>query len=143
MRQRDLHIKAHIKSASAEYNFNTALSTLHKYEGLAIAPPMKSYSRLISALFCTRSTQCHAQAWDLFSHMRYVAHPDPDVHMYSLMIRACAGVGTGSHSGLAADPLRALDLWTEMREKGIEPTRAAYNAVILACARSKEFAGDA
>ncbi|EJD05047.1 uncharacterized protein FOMMEDRAFT_105285 [Fomitiporia mediterranea MF3/22] len=143
-RQRDLHIKAHMKTSSSDYgNIQSALHTLHNYEALALLPPVESYTRLISALFSTCSAQLRAHAWDLFSHMRYVAHAKPDPALYALMIRACAGTGF-SHSGYVADPARALDLWTEMTtEAGYKPDVGAYNAVILACARVKEYAADA
>ena len=75
----------------------------------------------------------HAHAWDLFAHMRYVAHPTPDVFLYSTMIRACAR----SSVSPSCEPERALDLFTEMTvDNQIPPTSSAYNAVILACARS-------
>ncbi|ESK82479.1 hypothetical protein Moror_8541 [Moniliophthora roreri MCA 2997] len=66
--------------------------------------------------------------------MRYIAHPDLDTVMYTQMIRACASFYTASRQ---AEPERALDLWHEMTvEKRHKPTTGAYNAVILACARS-------
>ncbi|KAI5114598.1 hypothetical protein M0805_006232, partial [Coniferiporia weirii] len=142
-RQRDLHIKAHLKSPDPEYDINSALTVLHNYEALALLPPVQSYTRLISALFCVHSAQCSAQAWDLFAHMRYVAHPKPDAHLYALMIRACAGTGYWQ-SSYAAQPERALDLWTEMRQDAQHPPSVgAYNAVILACARSRDHTADA
>jgi hypothetical protein len=97
---------------------------------------MQSYTRVITALFRVNSSIARAQAWDLFSHMRYVAHPQPDALLYALMIRACASSNllTGG-----ADPVRALDLWTEMTvDRGIAPTAGAYGAIILACACSGE-----
>lgn len=52
------------------------------------------------------------------------------------MIRACASPLTTSR---ASEPEKALDFWTEMTiDHKIEPTVGAYNAVILACARSGE-----
>ncbi|KAL5525146.1 hypothetical protein ACEPAF_9015 [Sanghuangporus sanghuang] len=143
-RQRDLHIKAHLKSSpSSTYGIPSALEVLHKYESLALLPPVQSYTRLICALFSARSAQLQAQAWDLFAHMRYVAHAKPDPALYALMIRACAGTGF-SQSGYVADPVRALDLWTEMTtDVGHAPTVGAYNAIILACARSSEYVGEA
>ncbi len=91
---------------------------------------MTAYSRLIAALFRTPSSLAHAQAWDLFAHMRYVAHPQPDALLFTQMIHACA-------SPTPAEPERALDLFTEMTiDRGIPPTAGAYNAAILACARS-------
>lgn len=110
--------------------------------------PIKSYTRVISALLHVRTSPssnprlgasaAYAQAWDLFSHMRYVAHPTPDARLYAVMIRACA-----STSGTRAEPERALDLWTEMLENRIEPTRAAYEAIILVCGRAgREWLGE-
>ena len=91
---------------------------------------MTAYSRLIAALFRTPSSLAHAQAWDLFAHMRYVAHPQPDALLFTQMIHACA-------LPTPAEPERALDLFTEMTvDRRIPPTAGAYNAAILACARS-------
>lgn len=61
--------------------------------------------------------------------MRYVAHPTPDAHLYAIMIRAC-GMPT------RPEPERALDLWTEMLENRIQPTKGAYEAIILVCGRA-------
>ncbi|KAI9435830.1 hypothetical protein H4582DRAFT_2059299 [Lactarius indigo] len=128
--QRHLHIKAHEKSVPTGTIPNDALSLLHTYESAGQPAPMTAYSRLIAALFRTSSSKAHAQAWDLFAHMRYVAHPLPDDVLYTQMIRAC-GLPT------PAEPERALDLFTEMTvDCGIPPTAGAYDAVIIACARS-------
>jgi hypothetical protein len=100
---------------------------------------MTTYSRLIAAIFRTPSSIAHAQAWDLFSHMRYVAHPHPDSLLFTQMIQACA-LPTPS------EPERALDLFTEMTvDRRIPPTAGAYTAAILACARSgsKVFVNEA
>ena len=129
-RQRHLHIKAHEKSVSPGTIPESALSLLHTYESAGRPPPMTAYSRLIAALFRAPSSIAHAQAWDLFSHMRYVAHPHPDSLLFTQMIQACA-LPTPS------EPERALDLFTEMViDRGIPPTAGAYTAAILACARS-------
>ena len=109
---------------------------------------MKSYTRVISALLHVRTSPssdprlgasaAYSQAWDLFSHMRYVAHPTPDAHLYAVMIRACA-----TTSSSRAEPERALDLWTEMHENRIEPTRAAYEAIVLVFGRAgREWLGE-
>jgi len=67
--------------------------------------------------------------------MRYVAHPYPDVPLYALMIRACASPINAAR--LSSEPERALDLWTEMTmDRRMTPSAGAYDAVILACARS-------
>lgn len=129
-RQRHLHIKVHEKSVPPGTIPESALSLLHTYENAGRPPPMTTYSRLIAALFRTPSSLAHAQAWDLFSHMRYVAHPDPDSLLFTQMIQACA-------LPTPAEPERALDLFTEMTiDRRIPPTAGAYTAAILACARS-------
>ena len=132
-RQRDLHIKTHVE-ATPETAFPTdALRLLHDYEGRALAPPQKTYSRLITHLLSAHSSVAHAHAWDLFTHMRYVAHPKPDALMYTTMIRACASPSISSRG----EPERALDLFTEMTiDSELPPTAGAYIATILACARS-------
>lgn len=110
---------------------------------MALLPPVQSYTRLICSLFSARSAQASAQAWDLFAHMRYVAHPKPDELLYALMIRACAGTGY-SHSRYVAEPERAMDLWTELREDMRQPPSVGtYDAIILACARTRSHANEA
>ncbi|KAI0739209.1 hypothetical protein C8Q80DRAFT_1290767 [Daedaleopsis nitida] len=132
---RDLHIKAHIRSLQPGTFPTAALSVLHDYESRGLAAPQQSYTRLVTTLFSIRSTVAEAQAWDLFSHMRYVAHPVPDAYMYTLMIGACAS------RVISVQPARALDLFAEMTvDKGLPPTGATYNAAIYACARSGEKA---
>lgn len=129
-RQRHLHIKAHVKSVSLGTIPESALSLLHSYENAGRPPPITAYSQLIAALFRIPSSLARAQAWDLFSHMRYVAHPHPDTLLYTQMIQACA-------LSTPVEPERALDLFTEMTvDRRIRPTAGAYTAVILVCARS-------
>lgn len=132
--QRHLHIKAHLKAAPSNVIPTSALDLLHHYELQNIPAPMQTYTSVITSLFSRPSSLARAQAWDIFTHMRYVAHPIPDVVLYTLMIRACASPVTTRYS---SEPEKALDLWTEMTvDQNISPTVGAYNAVILACARS-------
>ncbi|THG94241.1 hypothetical protein EW026_g7193 [Hermanssonia centrifuga] len=141
-RQRDLHIKAHVNATPSMEFPERALQLLHDYEVRGTPAPQRTYSRLITHLFSTRNATSHAHAWDLFSHMRYVAHPIPDAVMYTTMIRACASPAL-SYRG---EPERALDLFTEMTvDRKIPATVGAYTAVILACARSgkKSFVQEA
>ncbi|KAI6009658.1 hypothetical protein EDC04DRAFT_3122743 [Pisolithus marmoratus] len=152
--QRDLHVKAHLVRASRHTPsglpdlvnsthpvFPTgALDVLHNYEASGHFAPIKSYTRTISALFNVQThpssdprlgqSAARAHAWDLFAHMRYVAHPTPDAYLYAMMIRACGSAG--GH----VEPERALDLWTEMQENRIEPTRGAYEAIVLVLGRA-------
>ncbi|KAJ6630104.1 hypothetical protein B0H10DRAFT_2208233 [Mycena sp. CBHHK59/15] len=132
--QRHLHVKCHLKATPSDRIPESALTVLHSYETQGHPAPMKTYTSMIASLFSTRLSLGRAQAWDLFSHMRYVAHPKPDIVLYTSMIRACASPMSTSRS---SDPERALDLWTEMTvDQGLKPTVGSYNAVILACARS-------
>ncbi|KAH8832109.1 hypothetical protein DL96DRAFT_1524985 [Flagelloscypha sp. PMI_526] len=135
--QRHLHVKAYLLSLPADTFPTPALELVHAYEGKNAPAPMKTYTKLLSHLYALRSNSgiARAKTWDLFAHMRYVAHPDPDVVLYTTMIRACASpVAKGWRS---SDPERALDLWTEMTvEKQMVPTSGSYDAIILACARS-------
>ena len=129
-RQRHLHIKAHEKNVPPGTIPESALSLLHSYENAGRPPPITAYSRLIASLFRIPSSLARAQAWDLFSHMRYVAHPHPDTLLYTQMIQACA-------LPTAVEPERAIDLFTEMTvDRRIPPTAGAYTATILVCARS-------
>ncbi|KAF8999820.1 hypothetical protein BDQ17DRAFT_1391436 [Cyathus striatus] len=142
--QRHLHVKAHLNATPHDVALpNEALNILHHYESLNAPAPMKTYTLVISRLFNSHSSIALAHGWDLFTHMRYVAHPNPDVRLFTVMIRACASPLTRRYT---SEPEKALDLWTEMTvDHNIMPNRAAYNAVILACARSgdKQYVNEA
>ncbi|KAF7297320.1 hypothetical protein MIND_00965300 [Mycena indigotica] len=132
--QRHLHISAHLRANPRGRIPESALTILHSYETQSHPAPMQTYSSIISALYATNLSLARAQAWDIFSHMRYVAHPVPDAVLYTQMIRACASPIGNSRS---SEPERALDLWTEMTvEQKLKPSVGSYNAIILACARS-------
>ncbi|PIL25952.1 hypothetical protein GSI_11706 [Ganoderma sinense ZZ0214-1] len=137
---RDIHIKARIRALEPRTFPTHALTLLHDYETRGLPAPQQSYTRLITTLLSLRSSVAEAQAWDLFSHMRYVAHPNPDAYLYAVMITACAS------RVMAPQPARALDLFMEMTvDQRIVPTAAAYTATIYACARSGEklYVGEA
>ncbi|KAG8882330.1 hypothetical protein FRB98_003763 [Tulasnella sp. 332] len=136
--QRHLHVQTFI---SARQYF-AAQSLVHSYEGQNLIPAERTYRTLIQALFSSpptspMATRYRALGWDLFSHMRYVAHPTPSAETYTAMIRACA-------DAMVPSAERALDLFHEMTmENRIRPTVETYNAVMLTCARSpkrKQFA---
>ena len=134
--QQHLHVQAHLNATPLESLPTTALDLLHRYEEQKSPVPMRTYTSVITALFSRPLSLARAHAWDLFAHMRYVAHPNPDALLYTLMIRACATPVSVAYS---SEPEKALDLWTEMTtDHRIEPTVGAYNAIILACAKSGE-----
>lgn len=114
----------------------SAMNLLHLYEEQNVPAAMQTYTIVIRSLLSRSLSVARAQAWDLFAHMRYVAHPNPDDVLYTQMIRACASPVSVRYS---SEPEKALDLWTEMTvDHKIPPTVDTYNAVILACARSGE-----
>ncbi|KAF5329730.1 hypothetical protein D9619_008986 [Psilocybe cf. subviscida] len=132
--QRHLHIKAHLRGTPEKLIPTSAMELLHYYEDVGMPAPMQTYGSVITSLLSRPSSTARAQAWDIFAHMRYAAHPNPDASLYTTMIRACAYPVSVRYS---SEPEKALDLWTEMTvDHKLRPTVASYNAVILACARS-------
>lgn len=133
--QRDYHVKAYCKSLTPGTFPLHAEELLHDYEARGLPAPMKSYTRVLQALLSTRTRPSlgHAQAMDLFAHMRYAVHPKPDIGLYTLMIRSCA------HPAVPAEPERALDLLTEATvDQKLAPAPATFSAVIYALSRSGE-----
>ena len=59
----------------------SALDLLHHYENQNAAAPMQTFTSIISFLLILPSSLAHAQ--DIFSHMHYVAHPNPDIVLYT------------------------------------------------------------
>ncbi|KAF9562861.1 hypothetical protein CPC08DRAFT_662543 [Agrocybe pediades] len=134
--QRHLHVQAHLNATPRDELPTSAIKLLHHYESQNACVAMQTYTTVIAALYSRPLAVARAYAWDLFSHMRYVAHPNPDAVLYTLMIRACASPVSKAQS---SEPEKALDLWTEMTvDHNIPPTVGSYNAVILACAKSGE-----
>ena len=127
-------MQSHLNGTPLDTLPSSALELLHRYENQNIPAPMQTYTSVITSLFSRPTSLARAQGWDIFAHMRYVAHPKPDVLLYTLMIRACA---SPIHTRFPSEPEKALDLWTEMtQDQNIVPTVGSYNAIILACARS-------
>ena len=132
--QRHLHVQAHLNATSLDTLPSSALELLHRYEGQNAPAPIRTYTSVITSLFSRPNSVARAQAWDIFSHMRYAAHPIPDVLLYTLMIRACASPVNPRYP---SEPEKALDLWTEMtQDQRMTPTVGSYNAIILACSKS-------
>ncbi|KZT64210.1 hypothetical protein DAEQUDRAFT_699112 [Daedalea quercina L-15889] len=133
--QRDFHVKAYCKSLAPGAFPLHVEELLHDYEARGLPAPMKSYTRVLTALLSTRTRASLglAQARDLFAHMRYAVHPKPDIAVYTLMLRSCA------HPAVPAEPERALDLFTEATvDHRLTPSPAAFSAAIYALSRSGE-----
>jgi pentatricopeptide repeat protein len=71
------------------------------------------------------------RAWDLFAHARFVAHPKASVEMFDTMIYGCS-----LDDRIGAE--RALDMFIEMVEMGLQPTYYTYSGLIRTCARAKD-----
>jgi pentatricopeptide repeat protein len=132
---RHFHIEAYINSG----DLHRTQQLIHSYENRNMAPALRTYNSFISSLLAQKRSDSRALAWDMYAHMRYVAHPTPDSAIYTTMIRGCTMSGASeSHAE------RALDLWTEMTvDNRIAPTQASYNAIILACAKNSKFTHEA
>ncbi|KAK9897302.1 hypothetical protein P389DRAFT_209814 [Cystobasidium minutum MCA 4210] len=92
----------------------------------------KTYAAVISHIFHSRSRSgIRSRAWNLYGHMRLVAHPIPSVEVFDAMIYGCS-------LDDRASPERALDLFTEMTELGVKPSYNTYLGLIRSCARDQD-----
>ncbi|GHJ88883.1 hypothetical protein NliqN6_5285 [Naganishia liquefaciens] len=125
-------VKAHLCRGET----HAAVRMLHTFEQRQLTLEEPAYASVIGALLAPRSTLKQADkalAWDLFTHMRLVAHPTPSVEMYNRMIQSCAD---------AKDPQPevALDLFTQMvSENAQRPVAETYNVLIRALAKVKTY----
>ena len=119
--------------------YHEACDILHQHE-LEYQPlPIAAYHAVIAGLIKSPSPNAprRALAWDIFAHMRYVAHPVPSKELYASMIAACA-------KGSPPDVERASDLFVEMTvDKRMEPTTETYAALISVYAKTKATAIEA
>src|SRR5258708_19311580 len=81
-----LHVKAYVRS----HQLKDACNLIHSYEERNLMPPLKTYSLIIGSLLAYNRSHSRALAWDMFAHMRYVAHPVPDPQLYATMLKPCA-----------------------------------------------------
>ena len=119
--------------------YHEACDMLHQHELEHQPLPIAAYHAVIDGLIKSPSPNAprRALAWDMFAHMRYVAHPTPSKELYATMIVACA-------KGSEPDAERASDLFIEMTvDKKLEPTTEAYAALISVYAKTKATAIEA
>ena len=119
--------------------YHEACDVLHQHEMEHQPLPIAAYHAVIAGLIKSPSPNAprRALAWDIFAHMRYVAHPTPSKELYATMIAACA-------KGSEPDAERASDLFIEMTvDKKLEPTTEAYAALISVYAKTKATAIEA
>ncbi|WVQ95509.1 hypothetical protein IAU59_002606 [Kwoniella sp. CBS 9459] len=132
---KDLLILSLLRNTPSEPR--AALNQLLSAEAAGQPYPQSSYHVAITHLtkpsrFLQPNARTRAMAWDLFTQMRFAAHPTPSREMYNTMIRTC---------GEAAQPQpeRARDLWIEMTEsEKIQPTRDEYTSLIRALGSTKK-----
>ena len=113
--------------------YHEACDILHQHELEHQPLPIAAYHAVITGLIKSPSPNAprRALAWDMFAHMRYVAHPTPSKELYASMIAACA-------KGSEPNVERASDLFIEMTvEKRMEPTTETYAALISVYAKTK------
>ncbi|WVF67945.1 hypothetical protein IAT40_002707 [Kwoniella sp. CBS 6097] len=114
-----------------------AINQLLSAEAAGQPYPQSSYHVAITHLtkpssFLQPDAQTRAMAWDLFTQMRFAAHPTPSREMYNTMIRTCG-------EATQPQPERARDLWLEMTESDkIQPTRDEYTSLIRALGSTKK-----
>ena len=124
-----------------------ALRLLNSLEASPSPAPasMATYTLAIDRLLDHPSVPIRTLGWNLFYHMRLVAHPVPDAPLYARMIRACAQATPPSPGDPhIVEAERALDLFREMTTRyNVRPNAEVYNNLIAACARRKDFYLDA
>lgn len=129
-------LAALVRAYLARGETHGAVRMLHTFEQRQLALEEPAYASVIAALLAPRSTMKQADktlAWDLFTHMRLVAHPTPSVEMYNRMIRSCA-------DSKDPQPELALDMFTQMvAENGQTPVAETYNVLIRALAKVKTY----
>lgn len=130
------HLAALVHAHLAKGDAHAAVRTLHTFEARHLTLPEPTYTAVVSALLPTAPTMRQhdkSLAWDLFTHMRLIAHPTPSVESYNTMIRACADPKD-------PQPELALDLFTQMvQENALQPHGETYSILIKALARVKGY----
>jgi hypothetical protein len=115
-----------------------AIDYLKDFEGIGEPLPQSSYEIVLEHLGLPSAraqptAQSRAMARDLFTHMRFAAHPNPHKDLYTVMIKICADPND-------PQPERARDLFIEMTTEGkaVEPQREEYDALIRALGSTKK-----
>ncbi|KAL1413667.1 hypothetical protein Q8F55_001446 [Vanrija albida] len=133
---RDMLVSSYINGPNG--SAKAAISLLTASENIGKPFPQSSYGVVLTHLTVSspqKQVNAHSRAlaWDLFAHMRFAAHPDPQRELYTIMINVCA-------DAREPQPERARDLWIEMTTEGnkIEPKREEFDAIIRALGSTKE-----
>ncbi|CAE6395597.1 unnamed protein product [Rhizoctonia solani] len=160
------HLHSHLGEQPRMIAIKSTQDLIHNLEAQGTPPSQEGYATIMRAYLDasrdsnllseptgtsqTNPSAAIAAVHDLFTHMRYVSHPNPSLETYSVVIAACA-------RGRQVNPLRALELLQEIKQGlisgrtgliqpqiDINSLVACYNGAIRACARAgARFAGDA
>ncbi|CDR95373.1 pentatricopeptide repeat domain containing protein, putative [Babesia bigemina] len=117
-------IKAHVLTGDV----SSAFTFYRKMERAGIRADLTVYTTLIDGLVGKGLLD---NAWRLYGYIRTWRLIQPDVHLFTTMIKASA------HSG---DTHRAVSLYDEMLQLNISPTSHTYEALIHCCSREKCYA---
>lgn len=116
----------------------SAITYLRDFERRGQPLPQSAYNVVFSSLLTPTeryqpTSHNRALAWDLFTHMRLLAHPQPSREVYRTMIKACG-------DSRDPQPERARDLWIEMTTgcDNVVPERDEYDAIIRALSSTKK-----
>ncbi|CCG81288.1 Mitochondrial group I intron splicing factor dmr1 [Taphrina deformans PYCC 5710] len=122
---------AHLMKAFAVVKDLPRASAMYKYmQQQGVEPNLVVTTSLMAT--CIRTGQVD-QAFSIFDTLKYKsASSAPDAQTYSLVIFACA-----LDPQMSAE--RASDLFTEMTERGLKPTRETYNALIHVYSKRNDY----
>ncbi|ORY84468.1 hypothetical protein BCR37DRAFT_378501 [Protomyces lactucae-debilis] len=122
---------AHLMKAFAKTSDVERAAALYKHmQARGIEANLVTITTLINC--CIRAGKTE-RAFSIFDALKYrAANTAPDIHTYTLMIHACAKDKTQSAE-------RASELFEELAERGLQPTRATFNALIHVYATRRDY----
>ncbi|KAH8916771.1 hypothetical protein BT69DRAFT_741621 [Atractiella rhizophila] len=126
----ETYIKTQVSHSQTTLFLPHILQVLLSPPSTVSIPTLPTYSSALTALLSPSVPLTHRSTfWDLYAHLRFVAHPSVNEEVYATMIAGCS---TNSGEGLE----RANDLWTEMEDAGIVPGTKSYTALMRNNARA-------
>jgi pentatricopeptide repeat protein len=115
-----------IETALQKDKLELAFRVLLTMKEQEVSPDVVIFSQLISG--CLKANQIE-RAWKTFDVCRFQFNIEADLVLYTLMIKCCAR---------EKRPERALDLFTEMRDKGILPSETTFGTLLSALSGMKK-----
>lgn len=126
--QPDAYTYGHLlKAYGKRRDLATSVAVLKKMQAEGVSPSLPLYTTLMHTCIKVHD---YAQAFEVFDMMKFLGtSTNPDRAVYSSVIYAAAKTYNIE---------RALDLYREMCDRGIEPDVDTYANLIYTCARSKK-----